>query len=591
MSRRAVEDVLGRNMTRKIWTGNYEYVLPLSIQDFELNAVLPVVFYMFRWGYRRGKGQFLANFGPDKKAATINRVVDILSKQESFSGFPEEIGKAILGDLYLCFCLENAKHALGRSAQIQRAAPTHFMSSWVDLPVAVANLRFIPEMLVSILSNQDEGEFVQKSYKKSWFAVGKDFESNVLLNVFRKGMKIKESKEGTAGRSSDQFDENESVGIDQLLMIRLAQSLKNAPDKLRGKSEKANISNQKPISENASQVFSEDIRRFIKNYSQVIPRQTLVPMIESCTAIGLTNILTSSVEILLHWAEKGEIQKKDAQHPTPLFVDCSNGQNLQIRRLAEQSFERLRRSIDRFPIVLMCARLLDFQASRDLIIKKKNIQKTPYAKEWLNLLGEILHKNHKQAEPILYNLNEKALSLAEKLQEDTPEISYILENDKEIPNPAWRLAEALCNLMGQNVLWGNLRKFLDSCLMTGKPNGIASKRRAQKRDFFSNKKTQEVRSISLSDNALDFLVHLHLLKSGSNLGTRSIAFREFLKKIQKRYGFYIEMAPPGINISNELLQTNLSFLERRLRDLSLLVGVNDAESLKRLSPRFKLEEA
>jgi hypothetical protein len=41
-----------------------------------------------------------------------------------------------------------------------------------------------------------------------------------------------------------------------------------------------------------------------------------------------------------------------------------------------------------------------------------------------------------------------------------------------------------------------------------------------------------------------------------------------------------------MTISNDLLQANRTTLERRLRDLGLLVGVNDAEAMKRLRPRF-----
>jgi hypothetical protein len=39
-------------------------------------------------------------------------------------------------------------------------------------------------------------------------------------------------------------------------------------------------------------------------------------------------------------------------------------------------------------------------------------------------------------------------------------------------------------------------------------------------------------------------------------------------------------------VSNDLLQANRLILERRLRDLGLLIGVNDAEAMKRLKPRF-----
>ena len=60
--RSIVEEVLGRDMTREIWSGNYEKALPVSVQSFDLSAVLPAVFYMFRFGYRRGKGKFIETF-------------------------------------------------------------------------------------------------------------------------------------------------------------------------------------------------------------------------------------------------------------------------------------------------------------------------------------------------------------------------------------------------------------------------------------------------------------------------------------------------------------------------------------------------
>ena len=42
-----------------------------------------------------------------------------------------------------------------------------------------------------------------------------------------------------------------------------------------------------------------------------------------------------------------------------------------------------------------------------------------------------------------------------------------------------------------------------------------------------------------------------------------------------------------MTISNEVLGRNRATLERRLRDLGLLLGVNDAEQMKRLTPRFE----
>ncbi len=589
--RKVVEDVLGRDMTREVWTGNYPKALPVSLQPFDLSAVLPAVFYMFRFGKRRGRGNFVNTFGSDsgttsrrRRQATIERVADALSQVEHVQRFDNDVGKAILGDMLLSFCLENAKRELGRREPVQRVAPAHYMASWVDLPDAVAHLRYVPEMIVAMLADQD-GDYITQhpEGKRTWFAVGKDFGDNVLLKPFHEGIRIEGER---ASRTSDRFDETAQVGLDQLLMIRLAQQLEAAPDKLRG-SEGERISNQRPIADKAAAEFSEDIRRFVRVYGNVIPRHSFVDLLESCMAVGLTSVLTSVTGILVQWATSGEIPKKCEQSPANLFVDCSNGIDRRIALLAEQSFDDFIRLVDRLPVILMALRLLDLGAKYNPSLRKTNITATPYATEWIALLGSILFRRHPESESILNSLHEKALALADKLTDDSPDVAMLLGDESSNPNPAWRVAEGLCLLMSRSNLWGNLYGGLDGFLNVNRPNGLASKRRIRQTDPVTGKRTREVRSLVFTDSVLDYLVHLHVLPSGNRTGVRPLSFKGFIHKIHDRYGFCVDVAPPGMTISNDLLQTNYAILERRLRDLGLLMGVNDAEAMKRLRPRFE----
>ena len=174
-----------------------------------------------------------------------------------------------------------------------------------------------------------------KEGDRTWFAVGRGFEDNVLLKAFHQGV-LREEPLGN--RTADRFQEEEEVGLDQLLMIRLAQHLGAAPDKLRG-GEGERISNQRPIAEQAARHFSEDIRRFVRAYAGVIPRHAFVELLESCMAVGLTTIVTSVIELLFEWAATGKIRKKSEQQPTHLFMDCSNGVDRSLRVLAEQSMD------------------------------------------------------------------------------------------------------------------------------------------------------------------------------------------------------------------------------------------------------------
>jgi len=589
--RAIVDDVLGRAMTREIWSGNYEKALPISVQDFDLTGVLPAVFYMFRYGWRRGKGKFLGTFGGDaatlrqrRRATTIERVADGLKETGTFAGFDGETERAILGDLLLCFCLENSKRALGRNEQVQRVAPAHYMASWIDLPDAVANLRYVPEMIVAMLADQ-EGDYVEQNQgrEKTRFAVGRGFEDNVLLQVFHKGVVRKGE---LSSLTSDRFSEISEVGLDQLLMIRLAQKLGAAPDKLRGK-EGSLISNQRPIAELAARHFSEDIRRFVRHYAGVIPRHAFVEMLESCMAVGLTAIVTSVIELLFEWAETGEIRKKCDQGPARLFVDCSNGMDRRLRGLAEQSMDDFMRRIERFPVILMALRLLDYQARYDRKIKNLDIRKRPYATEWLNLLGDLLHQRREEAKPIIWDLEHKSEELAERFQEEYPEAAEMLRNDRAQSSPVWRLAETLTSL--QRHL--KLTELIDSVVLTNRPNGLATKRTVTRKVALGGgKKTREVRSLVFTDSALDYLIHLLVLPSGNRNGYRALSFKEFIRNLNERYGFCVDVAPPGMIISNDLLRKNRDVLERRLRDLGLLVGVNDAEAMKHLRPRFEAPE-
>ena len=169
-------------------------------------------------------------------------------------------------------------------------------------------------------------------------------------------------------------------------------------------------------------------------------------------------------------------------------------------------------------------------------------------------------------------------------------MTEVLANVDNQANPVWRLAEGLMVLMGSNIGRRKFINMVDSGLLAGRPNGLAAKRSTTRGIRVGERVTRrrrDVRSIVFTDSVLDYLVHLHLLPSGNRPGTRALSFKEFIDTLRERHGFHVDVAPAGMTISNALLQQNRAVLERRLRDLGLLVGVNDAEAMKRLRPRFE----
>lgn len=587
-------NVLPRNMADEIWSSWYDKVLPIS-HAFDLSAALPAVLYMFRFGQRRGRGRFLDTFVPKdgtwperRRKATVDLVAKSLASTTELQGFDGAAERAVLGDLLLCFALENRMRALGRDKQIQRVAPVHYLASWVDLPESVVHLRNVPEMIVAMLADQ-KGAHVEPNAEvdRTWFAVARGFQHNVLLRAFSQG--IDHRGGSLTDLSSDRFDEtDESVGLDQLLMIRLAQRLSRAPDRLRG-SETAKISNQRPIAEQAAEYFSEDIRRFVRAYATEAPRHAFTDMLEACISIGMTAILTSVVEMLFAWSDTGTVPPRCDQQPAGIFVDCSNGVDTRLRGLAERSMDDLMRRVERVPVVLTTLRLLDYLARFNKRVTTDTTTR-PYATEWLDLLGALLHGRHAEAPFIHRQMDDHSETLAEQLEADYSDEAEVLRDDKSEPNPIRRLAAAVTPLMG---LSRHLIGMVDSTMQVGRPNALALKRVTTRgaSTAGSGRRPRDLRALVMGDSALDHLVHLHLLRSGNaGLGLRALSLTDFLRKIRERYGFHVDAAPSGTAISNELLQRNRRFLERRLRDLGLLIGVNDAEAMKRLQPRFAPKE-
>jgi hypothetical protein len=593
--RSIAENCLNANLIETLWTTNYLNALPMTPQNYDIGALLPVMLYMARWGNRRGKGKFAATFGVSKDgkkhaSPSITDVVNgLLSRKDIFfsEGFEDDIGPAVLGDLLLSWCLENKKHEEGQKEQVQRIYPTHYLASWIDLPDSVINLRGVPEMLTVILANQKMGQSIEPGINGTNFPVGVGYQENTLLRIFAKSMAI----EGPdSNQASDKFIESKAqdIGIDELLVIRLAQCCRNAPDKVKDIKDKTkgSITNRHPIASLATSYLREDLEVFIDVYGELIPRQPFLQMLEAAMSLSLTNLTLSTLSVLLEWEKTGQIQPTKEQKPWPLFVDASQGQDSQLREISEVVMQETIRRYEKLPDLMMLLRVLDYRAKHDRRVSENLPVEFPDSTEFLNLLGQIYKENHPRAESILERLFEDCSGLADGLEKAdlAPDIVYNLR-EKGNRNCALIFAEAICDLMGIQGQQQRYLSALESSMLSNQPNGLAIKRRVS-RSKNQKRSNQDLRAIILNSTMLDFLVHRHLHKSDDK-SQQILTLQRFLKILREKYGLYVDQEPPGQPVSQELLRSNKLYLERRLRDLGLLIGVNDAESMKRLKSRYQ----
>jgi hypothetical protein len=548
--------------------------------------------YMARWGHRRGKGNFAETFGQrDSSNKIIAPTLEDVSRgllaqgTDGFDGFGDDCGRALLADLLLTYCLENRKHELGHLVQIQRVFPTHYLASWLDLPSTAVNLRGVPELLTALLAWQDKGEYLVAG-GKGFFPVGGEFRKNLLLAQFARHMSIRGSH--AADLSSDCFVEEEAsdLGIDELLAVRLAQACGGAPLKARGKDETANIPNRWPIADGAAKHLRRDLAIFVEIYGSTMPRQAFLPMLEAGIGLGMTNILLTTSACLFQWEHSGTLPR--GQSPWPLFVDCSHGQATKLRNVSEAAMTECLARYERLPVLMMVLRVLDDRVRYDRKLRDALPADSPDAVPFLNLLGEIFHGRHERANGILGGLDEDCLRLADALEDEAPDVAQALRSGSI--NPALRLGEALVQLVGHKQQGTHFLRALNSALMADRPNGLAFKRRVSRSEA-GTRKAVDLRSIVLSHAHLDFLVHRHLRKDGKGKTAQPLTLRRFLDLLRNHYGLYVDREPPGVAVPQELLRANKAWLERRLRDLGLLVGVNDAESMKQMRSRFVARES
>lgn len=592
--RTITDSVLSPARVGELWTANFLPALPFTPQNFDIGTLLPAMLYMARWGQRRGKGAFKEAFGSkindNAEPPTIDNVASgLLAKQsDAFVGFGDPYAQSLLADLLLTYCLENKGHEEGHDIQVQRVFATHYMASWVDLPDSVAHLRGVPELLTAVLAWTSHGESIQPG-GRGQFIVGDAFQLNPLLKLFARHMTVRGTHSTDLGSDRFQNEAANDLGVDEWLAVCVAEGCGRAPDKAgRGRGEgDGRILNRWPIAMDSARNLRQDLVTFIEVYGPLMPRQAFLPMLESGIALGMTNIILGSTGCLFEWDRTGEVPSVETHWP--MFVDCSQGQDASLRRVSESVMGECAARYERLPMLMMTLRILDERARYDRKLRNELPAPFPDARPRLNLLGALLHERHSRSDAILSGLDEDCLRLAEKLEEaeEAPEVIDVLRGTNQ--SSARRLAEALVLLVGDKQQGGHFRSAMESALMSDRPNGLAIKRRVARTEA-GTRKSVDMRAIVLTNSVLDFLVHRHLRKDAGGKPAKPLSLRQFLDILYKHYGLYVDREPPGMSVPQDLLRENKRWLERRLRDLGLLVGVNDAESMKQLRARFAVPE-
>ncbi|MGQ9896606.1 MAG: hypothetical protein ACUVR8_03455 [Acidobacteriota bacterium] len=573
--RTRLQAVFGKAWCDQVLTGDYRPAIPFSIQDVDITATLPAVFYLSRYIRRRGKGRLTEVFGEEPSVALIT---EQLVRRSDFKNFEDETTREILGDLLIGFCLENRSRSKDKQEPLRRALPTHYFASWLDLPKQSVDLGYIPEIIVAMLAGQNTPVITESSPDDpSPFPVGRRFRENLLLKPFLRGVKPSEGLRD----SREQFDEATPVTFPEWLTIRLAEALEQPPQPLGVGAGSGAIPNQQPLL-CVAPPLREDLEMFIAAYGESMPRGVLINMLDAALALGLSTILTSTAVALNAWRQDGRLP---AQFPRlPLLIDASNRLDKELERAAKKVFEAQSKLLAAVPEILMTLRLLDAEVSTSATPASDLPAKTPHGDAYLHLLGDVLHGRHPASASILKTLAEKAVRITELWIEEAPQLVHDLRLAHQLPLPelVGRMARVLTTLRGekQSRKWFEL---LDACFLCNRPQGLLIKAASAA----GGRMRREARHPILTDVMLDYLVHLQVAYQQQR--ERPPTVGNFLGWLGDRYGLYVnELLPSQSAVSATLLRKNRQWMEDRLRDLGLFVSVSDAEAGKHLLARFPI---
>ena len=279
--------------------------------------------------------------------------------------------------MLLTAALENRRRAEGHEEQVQRCFATHYLASWIDLPFEAANLRGGPGEHCRPIADQPSGDVLASEAAATRYRVGARIQDNEFIAAFALGVRVEGGRR--MDLRSDEFDEAAPVRSGPAAHDSPCATVWRGAWQGKRKGEPGPIPNQRPIAARAAKAFREDLLVFFDCYGRngVVPRLSLLPMLEFALAIGLTTILLSTIGVLNSWWTDGVVPLPEQQRPWPVFVDCAGSADPALRDFSEQSIDAARRQLANVSLLLMYMRLLDFFVTTESDVAPKELPREP----------------------------------------------------------------------------------------------------------------------------------------------------------------------------------------------------------------------
>jgi len=555
------KQVLGHEFDVIVGTDFPELFLP-SLNSFNIQRMMPGLFFALRTGCARGKGGWLDTFAPGRKEATVADVAErLILDVASFRGFESAAGRAILAD-WLSDSLLQIKARTdqrGSRAPVIGLNPLHAFLYRVDLPTNYSHLRRVPEWVAMVLAQVEDGA-LSDGATTGPFGIRCGVEENLLLRAFSAGLEIPNPGQPDA----DVVDTTKVNDLDSLLAVRVAEAVaqvRTLPKLV--KSEARAFESLIPATRaRVRDAFSQ----FLRGYSHM-PRGPLVESIFALLTLTLTRMFLSHAATTARLYETGtwrEVLPKDVG----IIVDVSEGRDTEMVAASRASFSRHLDVLRRYLRAHVGLRLLNRMAPRARVASLPDPANTRAYLEALSRL-RLEMTSHVRLEVAVEDQIERILR-ASKEAADEDEQTRLEAALAGAGGPRFdRLVDAVIyGVQGENA-WAAPRDFLRDCGAYNAPFGLIR----------GGERGRGGLNYRLSDALVEALVHRHVVDHKGR--QRPLSLRDFAAELYDAYGLSVTADMPG-----GLAERNFGHLRRRLRELGLFRDVSDAERMQRLRPRY-----
>lgn len=558
---------------------SFERLFSFEMNDFEVEALLPALFYLIRTGGKQ-RGKLV-----DPTAIKDRR--DDLSRHESVEGFTDTEGLRVLDKWIRTSFIDTACRGETKreGEQIFYIRPLSFLSYKPGFPAEGRRVRGVPAFLYWILADEQSSNLHQgrdrqlRDVSPSGPMRGLMF----VQEAFSEGLRL----EGIYTYGG-KYDGSTHVDIETLGLLYYLDGFEPCVPSLTEVKKPP-----RPALRQSARRIARDVTLLISAYRSRVPSRTLAQFLTGLLNFEMFVYTLELQQVVNRLVEEGvkdpywELSEANLTSPVRFYVDMIGDRNHLSARMAQEQVEAHFAVVERF-----------FRANLLLRTLHRYVMDTPVKPD---LGGEDVAGT---MQAILRSRSDPKIRARADVEWSAIRDENSWTDEDEIPEEVKRLREgtqdeleALLRLLAEAQRSKTIHSMLQWYRSVGglvRSDGILE----------GNLRGRRVWRLHMSDGLLEILVQLCCVMPDyadekpqgerylHHPQPRPVSLANFLRFLEERYGIIVDRPPDWMRSVETVAaaKENFEALKRRLRQMGMFEDLSDDYNAQYIEPRYVGEE-